>query len=137
VALYRIATSVVALSEGAPKRADDAATTVLTMIRADPRLAGQRRGALDAAARAAMAVSDWPRALAYAQEAVVAARSDAIDADSSSSVGVNLLLEAQVETGRGQAERATALATEALPHLQENLGADNPKTREARELATK
>lgn len=134
---YLIAVSAVALVEGTSQQADETSVRAVKMVHADTRYVAQRRGALNTAADAAMAVSDWPRALAYAQEAIVAARAEAIDANSSSSVGEALLLEAQALSGLGQRARAADFATEALPHLQENLGPANPKTAEALALAAR
>ena len=135
VVFYLTATSAVALAEGALQQADESAVTVVKMVRDGNR--SQRRGAMSTAARAAMAVSDWQRASAYSHEAVVTARAEAIDANSSSSLGEALLLEAQAQSGHGRSASAAALAAEALPHLEQNLGPEDARTVRARELAAK
>jgi hypothetical protein len=91
--------------------------------------------ALMIATRAALAMSDGDHALRHARSALVRARAEAIDADSSSSVGEALLLEAQALARQGELSRAASLAHEAISHLQENLGRDHTFTLQAKDLA--
>jgi len=93
-----------------------------------------QRDAFTVAARAALAVSEGGPALTHARDALARARAEAIDADSSASVGEGLLLEARVLAQQGDRSGAAALAREALPHLQQNLGPAHPVTRQAEEL---
>jgi hypothetical protein len=82
-----------------------------------------------------MARQDEPRALRLAQAAVERARVEAIDADSSAAVGEALLVQAQLEAGRGRVAAAASLASEALPHLHDNLGDAHASTVMAKALA--
>jgi tetratricopeptide (TPR) repeat protein len=134
-ARYLAVQAKLALALDDAARADELASKALQVLSrggpSDPRL----RDTLIIAARAAMARQDEPRALRLAQAAVERARVEAIDADSSAAVGEALLVQAQLEAGRGRVAAAASLASEALPHLHDNLGDAHASTVMAKALA--
>jgi len=62
------------------------------------------------------------------------ALAEATDADSSAWIGEGLLLRARCEQARGQLESMRSSARAALPHLEQNLGAEHPLAVSARTL---
>ncbi len=132
-ATYRLVKARLALARGDVAAADEGVERALQLLEGNGAHGADWREALVAAAGSALAAGDGARALRHAQAAVERARAEAIDADSSSEVGLALLVEARVQSSRRQ---AAALAGRALPHLQSNLGPAHPATIEARTLAT-
>jgi len=128
------ARAALALARGAGPEANALAGRALQKLAARGRADPLQRDAFTVAARAALAVSEGGPALTHARDALARARAEAIDADSSASVGEGLLLEARVLAQQGDRSGAAALAREALPHLQQNLGPAHPVTRQAEEL---
>jgi len=128
------ARAALALARGAGPEASDLAAQTLQKLAARGRADPLQRDAFTVAARVSLAASDRGPALAHARDALARARAEAIDAASSASVGEGLLLEAQVRVQQGDRSGAAALAREALPHLQQNLGPAHPSTRQAEEL---
>jgi len=128
------ARTALALARGTGPEASELARRTLLKLAARGRADPQQGDAFTLAARAALAVADRESAGARAGEALARARAEAIDAASSASVGEALLLEAQVRMQQGDRPEAARLAREALPHLQQNLGAAHPSTREAEAL---
>jgi len=128
------ARAALALARGAGPEANALAARALQKLAARGRADPLQRDAFTVAARAALAVSEGGPALTHARDALARARAEAIDADSSASVGEGLLLEARVLAQQGDRSGAAALAREALPHLQQNLGPAHPVTRQAEEL---
>ena len=86
------------------------------------------------AARSALARQDLEHASALADAALERARAEAIDPKSSAFIGEALLVKAESQRGAGNGA-AVATASEALAHLQENLGPDHPLAVTARRLA--
>jgi hypothetical protein len=129
------ARAALALARGSAPEASGLAARALQQLAAKGSPEPLLRDAFTIAARAALAASDAAGAWAHAQSALARARAEAIDVNSSSSVGEALLLEAQVLAQQGQLARAAALARDALAHLQENLGPAHPLTRQAQALA--
>jgi serine/threonine-protein kinase len=129
-----LAQASIALARGAASEAGQLAGRALVLSAKGSHIPMQRDAAM-IAARAALADGDSARALEGAQFALERARAEALDPGSSSSVGEALLLQAQVQARRGQASIAAALARDALPHLQDNLGPMDPLTKQAGELA--
>ena len=133
---YLAVKATMALASGDATQADELAGKALRAVPGDGPSGPMRRDTLVVAARAAMAMQDWPRSLRYAQAAVERARTEAVDVDSSSAVGETLLVEAEVQAGRGQQADAAAAARHALPHLEANLGPGHASTVRARTLAS-
>jgi serine/threonine-protein kinase len=114
-----------ALLADAARRAIDAdglptaAAGRIATLRADVAL---RRGAVTDACR-------------FADQASARGRAEAVDVQSSASVGEALLLHARCDAAAGRREDAGRNARAALVHLEANLGRDHPLTRQARQLA--
>jgi serine/threonine-protein kinase len=133
--IYLLVRARVALAQGAPQQADGLAQRALQGVQARKRRSDtQLRGATMMAARSALARQDWARASALADAALERARAEAIDPKSSAFIGEALLVKAESQRGAGNGA-AVATASEALPHLQENLGPDHPLAVTARRLA--
>jgi len=128
------ARAALALARGAAPEAGDLAALALQKLATRGRPDPLQRDAFTVAARAALAVSDAASASTHARDALDRARSEAIAPTSSASIGEALLLEAQVRVQQGDRAGAAALAREALPHLQQNLGPAHPSTRQAEDL---
>ena len=129
-----LARAALALARGAGAEAAELAGRAQQRLAAKGRADPSQRDAFVLAARAALAGTDAGPALAHAGNALARARAEAIDPASSATVGEALLLEAQVRLRQGDRDGAAALAREALPHLQDNLGAAHPSVREAQDL---
>ena len=80
------------------------------------------------------ALGRYPAADADADAAVVRARRDAVNPQSSAWIGEALLWRARVELARGERTAAAASAREALPHLEQNLDPAHPLIAAARKL---
>ena len=119
----------------APDReASELAARTLQKLAARGRADPLQRDAFTVAARAALAVSDRGR-----PEPTPAMRSPGHGPKRSTPrpprrSARRLLLEAQVRLQQGDRPGAAALAREALPHLQQNLGPAHPSTRQAEAL---
>ncbi len=133
---YLLAQSEIALAQGEASRADRLAGRALEMLKAKGPSHPLLREVLMVAARAALAVSDTSRALDLSRAALEKARAEAIDPASSATVGEALLLQAQIEAVRGKPSNAASLAKDALVHLEDNIGASQPLTTQARSLAS-
>ncbi len=99
--------------------------------RPDPRL----REVLLLESGSAAALGDWPRASERARAALARARDEALEPSSSAEVGDALLTQARIEAAQGRGDAARALAREASPHLEANLGPFHPLTVEAGGIA--
>jgi eukaryotic-like serine/threonine-protein kinase len=133
--VYLVVKARIALAQGAIPQADEWAQQALSSVRQrNQRTDAQLRGVTVMAARTALARRDWSTASDLARAAVEVARAEAIDPQSSAFVGEALLLKAEAERGAGQVARAAESASQALPHLQQNLSLDHPMTQAAHEL---
>jgi serine/threonine-protein kinase len=95
----------------------------------------QMRAIAIARVERALAASQVDIACRYADQALARARTDALDPQSSAWIGEALMARARCELARPDAPAAAAIAREAMPHLDANLGGDHPLTIEARTLA--
>jgi serine/threonine-protein kinase len=83
----------------------------------------------------ALARNDPEAACGYADTALLRARIEAINSDSSAWVGEALLMRARCEHALGHDNVTRSLSAAALPQLEQNLGAAHPLAVQARELA--
>jgi len=134
-ALYLVIRALIALQDGQAVQADEQAERAVHIVRTLAHPSLQLRGALATAARSKLARGDWSAALTYAQGAVDAARIEAVDPESSCNVGEALLYAARAQAGLGDDAAARRFAAKALPHLANNLDADDPRVAEARSRA--
>jgi hypothetical protein len=86
-------------------------------------------------AQAQYALGQYPAAAQDAEAAVARARRDAVDPQSSASIGEALVWRSRVELAQGKRDAAEASAREAIPHLQQNLDSSHPLIATARRMA--
>lgn len=77
---------------------------------------------------------NFESAMADAKRSLETARGLQGDKPYSSLTGASLLLAARIHAARGDLARARTVASEAMPHLVETLGAEHPDARRASEL---
>jgi eukaryotic-like serine/threonine-protein kinase len=127
--------ALLALNDGDQAGADDALNqAVAVAVDADGQpMPGLRR---IAALRAEIALKRGAidEACDSARVVVERARAEAVNMESSASIGEGLLLLAQCEQARGLLEPMRASAQAALPHLEQNLGEQHPLAVRARGL---
>lgn len=88
-----------------------------------------------ARSKAEYALGQVPAAARDGESAVARARQDAVDPQSSATIGEALVWRSQLELAQGKRDAAQASAKEGIPHLEQNLDPSNPLITTAHRLA--
>jgi serine/threonine protein kinase len=127
--------ALLALSDGKREDAEEALKRATALaVDVDGRSTPGLRQIAVLRAQEALKSGSADEACENARIALERALAEATDADSSAWIGEGLLLRARCEQARGQLESMRSSARAALPHLEQNLGAEHPLAVSARTL---